>query len=431
MSERIGVYICHCGTNIANTVDVNAVAEYAKTLPDVVVVREYKYMCSDPGQEMIKKDIEENKLTRVVVSSCSPLMHENTFRGAIEDAGLNRFLFQMSNIREQCSWVHIDRKNATEKAKKLVAGAVYRVRWHKELTGRRVSVEQSAMVVGAGIAGIEASLKLAEAGKKVYLVEKEPSIGGHMAMFDKTFPTLDCAACILTPKMVSVGQHPNIELLTYSEVEEVSGFVGNFEVTVRRKARYVDEDKCTGCGSCLERCPVQYKPAENGRPLEPIEMTPEMKRRVDRIIDLHRHEKVPLPAILNEINLELGYLPRPALKYLSQQFHIPLSRIYHIATFYTAFKLEPQGEHTIQVCMGTACYVRGSQRVLESLEQRLEIKAGQTTPDLKFTLETVNCPGSCTMGPVVMLDNRYFSVTPAKVDWFIDSILQATAKLSA
>ena len=421
MSERIGVYICHCGTNIANTVDIRAVAEYAKNLPEVEVVREYKYMCSDPGQEMIKKDIQEHNLTRVVVSSCSPLMHENTFRGTVEDAGLNRFLFQMSNIREQCSWVHSDRKQATEKAKRMVAGAVNRVRWHRELTGREVQLDQSAMIVGAGITGIEAALKLADAGKKVYLVEKEPSIGGHMAMFDKTFPTLDCAACILTPKMVSVGQHPNIELLTYSEVEEVNGYVGNFEVKVRRKARYIDEDKCTGCGSCLERCPVQHKPGDNGHMLPEIEMTPEMQRCVDQIIDCHKHEKVPIPAILNGINQELGFLPKPALRYLSQQLQVPLSRIYHIATFYTAYSLEPQGEHTIKVCLGTACYVRGSQRVLEAFEDRLEIKAGQTTPDMKFTLETVNCPGSCTMGPVVALDDRYLTVDPNEVEQLLRS----------
>jgi NADH:ubiquinone oxidoreductase subunit E/NAD-dependent dihydropyrimidine dehydrogenase PreA subunit len=421
MSERIGVYVCHCGTNIANTVDVRAVAEYAKTLPDVVVVREYKYMCSDPGQEMIKKDIEQDKLSRVVVSSCSPLMHENTFRGAVEDAGMNRFLFQMSNIREQCSWVHSNREQATEKAKRMVAGAVNRVRWHRELTGRKVKLEQSAMVVGAGISGIEASLKLADAGKKVYLVEKESSIGGHMAMFDKTFPTLDCAACILTPKMVSVGQHPNIELLTYSELEEVAGYVGNFDVKLRRKARYIDEDKCTGCGSCLERCPVQHKPGDNGHPPAKIEMTPEMQRRIERIIDHHRHERGPLVLILQDINQELGYLPRPALKYVSQELKIPLSRIYHVATFYKSFSLEPRGEHIIKICVGTACHVRGAQRVLEMLENRLEIKAGQTTPDMKFTLETVNCLGACAMGPVVVLDDRYLTLEPSKVDRLIKS----------
>ena len=209
--------------------------------------------------------------------------------------------------------------------------------------------------------------------------------------------------------------------MTYSEVEEVNGYVGNFEVKVRRKARYIDEDKCTGCGSCLERCPVQHKPGDNGHMLPEIEMTPEMQRRVDQIIDCHKHEKVPIPAILNGINQELGFLPKPALRYLSQQLQVPLSRIYHIATFYTAYSLEPQGEHTIKVCLGTACYVRGSQRVLEAFEDRLEIKAGQTTPDMKFTLETVNCPGSCTMGPVVALDDRYLTVDPNEVEQLLRS----------
>jgi NADH:ubiquinone oxidoreductase subunit E/NAD-dependent dihydropyrimidine dehydrogenase PreA subunit len=421
MSERIGVYICHCGTNIAQNVDIPAAAEFAKTLPEVVVVKEYKYMCSDPGQLMIQKDIKEHKLTRVVVSSCSPLMHEDTFRGVLEDAGLNRFLFQMANIREQCSWVHHDREQATEKTKRLIAGAVNRVRFHKELEGRRVPVEPAAMVVGGGITGIEAALRIAEAGKKVYLVEKEPSIGGHMAMFDKTFPTLDCAACILTPKMVSVGKHPNIELLTYTEVEEVSGFVGNFEVKLRRKARFVDEDKCTGCGNCIERCPVQYQPKDNGRQPAPVEMTPAMQLRIDMVIEQHKHEKVPLPAMLNAINLQLGFLPRPALKYLSRHLQIPLSRIYHVATFYTAFNLEPQGEHVITVCLGTACYVRGAQEVLDSFEDRFEIQAGQTTRDLNFTLETVNCPGSCTMGPVVMVDKQSYRVAPEEFDSFFKS----------
>ena len=257
MHNRIGVYICHCGTNIAQTVDIQELARFAGSLDDVAVVREYKYMCSEPGQDLIKKDIKEDGLTRVVVSSCSPLMHEETFRGACEDAGLNRFLFQMSNIREQCSWVHHDRQKATEKAKRLIAAAVRRVHHHLPLEPQELPVESNVMVVGAGIAGIEAALRIAESGKKVYLVERQSSIGGHMAMFDKTFPTLDCAACILTPKMVSVGQHPNIELLTLSEVEDVSGYVGNFKVKVKERARYVTED-CTGCGECVKVCPCSH-----------------------------------------------------------------------------------------------------------------------------------------------------------------------------
>jgi heterodisulfide reductase subunit A2 len=255
--ERIGVYVCHCGTNISHTVDVEEVTKYAATLPNVVIAREYKYMCSDPGQDLVKDDIKELKLNRVVVASCSPLMHEGTFRRACADAGLNQFLFQMANIREHCSWVHADKAQATLKAKRLIKAAVNRVDWQEPLDVKEVPVNPATLVVGGGITGIEAALQIANSGKKVYLVERDPSIGGHMARFDKTFPTLDCAACILTPKMVSVGQHPNIDLLAYSEVEEVSGFVGNFKVKVRKKAKSVHEELCTGCGLCSEKCPAK------------------------------------------------------------------------------------------------------------------------------------------------------------------------------
>lgn len=252
---RIGVYICHCGHNILGMVDVPAVVAYAATLPNVAVAREYQFMCSDPGQELIKKDIRELGLNRVVVASCSPLMHERTFRRACADAGLNPYLFAMANIREHVSWVSEDKVLATEKAKQLVHGEVNRVALQEPLTPTVVQVTPAALVVGGGIAGIQAALDIADAGKKVYLVEKEASIGGHMSKFDKTFPTLDCAACILTPKMVDVGVHPNIELLTYSEVTKVDGFVGNFKVKVRKKARYVDLTKCNSCGDCWTYCP--------------------------------------------------------------------------------------------------------------------------------------------------------------------------------
>ena len=418
---RIGVYVCHCGTNIAQTVDVPGVTEYARSLPGVVGAKEYKYMCSDPGQDLIRKDIKEQGLTRVVVASCSPLMHEETFRGTCEDAGLNRYLFQMANIREQCSWVHRDRKAATAKAKRLIAAAIRRVRHHKPLEQREVAVRGEALVVGAGIAGIEAALRIADAGKKVYLVEKEPSIGGHMAKFDKTFPTLDCAACILTPKMVLVGQHRNIELLTWSEVEDVSGHVGSFKVKVRRKARFIDEEKCTGCGQCMERCPVQFRPT-NGRmkPGRTLGIEPEMKASADRSLDAHRHERAPLISVLQDINGEFNYLPPDLLRYVSAQLEMPLSRVYHVATFYTAFSLTPRGEHIIKVCMGTACHVRGATRVLDAFENRLEIRAGQTTKDMKFTLETVNCLGACAMGPVIVVDGEYVTVSPAKVNRLVD-----------
>jgi len=256
MERRIGVYICHCGSNIAGTVDCEKVTEFARGLDSVVVARDYKYMCSDPGQNLIKDDIKEHGLSRVVVASCSPRMHEHTFRRACQDAGLNQYLFEMANIREHCSWVHEDKGMATEKAKALVSAAVRRVYYHEPLETKEVPVNPNVLVVGGGIAGIQAALEVADSEHQVYLVEREPSIGGHMAMFDKTFPTLDCAACILTPKMTTVGQHPYIQLMTYSEVVDVSGYVGNFKVKIRKKARYVDEDKCTGCGQCQELCPI-------------------------------------------------------------------------------------------------------------------------------------------------------------------------------
>jgi heterodisulfide reductase subunit A len=255
MKPRIGVYICHCGANIAGTIDVEAVTEFAQGLDSVAVAREYKFMCSEPGQGMIKKDIADLQLDRVVVAACSPQMHEPTFRRVCEEAGVNRYLFQMANIREQCSWVTHDKERATEKAKALVGAAVRRVAHQEPLDVREVGVTPAALIVGGGIAGIQAALDIAGAGYKVYLVERDPSIGGHMIQLDKTFPTLDCSACILTPKMAQVRSHPNIELMTYSEVVEVSGYVGNFQAKIRRKPRYVDESKCTGCGVCSEKCP--------------------------------------------------------------------------------------------------------------------------------------------------------------------------------
>jgi heterodisulfide reductase subunit A2 len=257
---KIGVYICDCGINIAAKVNVPDVVEFARSLPDVTVSKEYKFMCSDPGQDIIKQDIRDGKINRVVVASCSPLMHEGTFRKATSEGGLNQYYFQMANIREHVSWVTADKAAATDKAKALVAAAVRRVAIHQPLERTRVPVNSTVMVVGGGIAGIHAALTMADAGKKVYLVEREPTIGGHMAQFDKTFPTLDCAACILTPKMSAVRSHPNITLWTYSEVAEVSGFVGNFTVKVKRKPRYVIEELCVGCNLCVEAC-VFKKPA--------------------------------------------------------------------------------------------------------------------------------------------------------------------------
>ncbi len=256
--ERVGVYVCHCGTNIAGTVDVADVRAWAAEKlhgSGVVVARDYKFMCSSLGQELIEKDIQELGLTRVVVAACSPHLHEGTFRTACKRAGLNPYLCELASIREQVSWVHTDKAAATAKSKAVVSGAVQRVLENEPLEPLRVPIHPATLVVGGGIAGIQAALELADAGHRVYLVEREPSIGGHMAQYDKTFPTLDCSACILTPRMVSVGSHPNITLLTWSEVEKVDGYVGNFTATIRKKARYVNTDLCTGCGICQEKCP--------------------------------------------------------------------------------------------------------------------------------------------------------------------------------
>ncbi len=258
--ERIGVYVCHCGTNISAVVNVEEVSAWAQeVLADqgVIVSRDYKFMCSSLGQELIEQDIQEKGLTRVVVAACSPHLHEQTFRGACQRAGLNPFLSELVSIREQVSWVHTDKEKATSKAKAVLAGGVARVAHHEPLEPLSVPINPTTLVVGGGIAGIQTALEIADSGQKVILVEREPSIGGHMAQFDKTFPTLDCAACILTPKMVTVGSHPNIELMSWSEVERVDGYVGDFTVTIRQKPRFVDTELCTGCGICWEKCPKQ------------------------------------------------------------------------------------------------------------------------------------------------------------------------------
>ncbi|TFG46177.1 MAG: FAD-dependent oxidoreductase, partial [Dehalococcoidia bacterium] len=247
---------CHCGINIAGVIDVASVAEYAGTLPDVTIARTNKYTCSDPGQEIIKDDIIKHKLNRIVIAACSPSMHEITYRRVLESAGLNPYLLEMANIREHCAWVNPDKVTATSKAKDLVKAAVRRVSTQQPLEPQQIQVNPNTLVVGGGIAGITAAIEIAEAGHHVFLVERNPGIGGHMAQLDKTFPTLDCAACISTPKMSQTGQHPNITLLSYSEVTAVNGHAGNFKVSVKRKSRYVNEKDCKGCGDCATACPV-------------------------------------------------------------------------------------------------------------------------------------------------------------------------------
>jgi heterodisulfide reductase subunit A len=285
---KTGVYVCHCGLNIAGVVDIEEVVKHAKSLPDVAIAKHYAYVCSETGQSMIQEDIKKHNLDRIVVAACSPRMHEETFRKTVAEAGLNPYLLEIVNLREHCSWPHSDEPGkATEKAEELVRMGVARVRLLKPLEKRRISVDKNVLVVGGGIAGMQASLDLADAGFKVCLVEKAPSIGGRMAQLDKTFPTLDCSACILTPKMVDVAKHPNVTLLTNAEVTSVDGFVGNYEVTAVKKPRYVDEDKCIGCELCTHVCPVKVPDRYN----EGLSKT--------RAISIYSPHAVPKVAIIN------------------------------------------------------------------------------------------------------------------------------------
>lgn len=283
--SRIGVFVCHCGTNIAGTVDVERVAKAMESEPNVVYATDYKYMCSEPGQAMVKEKIEEYNLDRIVICSCTPRMHENTFRKMLSGTKINPYMLEIANLREQCSWVHTDKEKATEKAIALARMAVAKVDRNRPLHTSTIPIHKKALVIGGGIAGIQCALDIADAGYKVTLLDREPSIGGRMVMLDKTFPTLDCSACISTPKMVEVSAHPNIELKTYCELEDVSGYVGNFEVTIKQKTRYVNHDLCTGCGLCETKCPTKvlsefnqgmsdrraiYKPFAQAVPAKPV-----------------------------------------------------------------------------------------------------------------------------------------------------------------
>ena len=417
---KIGVYVCECGINIAATVDVEKVAETAKDLPNVTVSRYYKYMCSDPGQALIKSDIENHKLDRIVVASCSPRMHEPTFRAVLEEKDMNPYCLEMVNIREQNAWVHKDREMGTEKAILLVRSGVLKASLLHPLQKKKVGVTPTAMVIGAGIAGIQTALDIGNMGYKTYLVEKSPSIGGRMAQLDKTFPTLDCSACILTPKMVDVARHPNIELLTFSEVTKVEGYVGNFNVQVTKKARSVDESLCTGCGDCWENCPIQYT-AYTDPPNIPVNLQDGEKAILDEIIGKYIGQRGAIMPILEDINDEFKYLPEESMKYVSLEIGYPLSTVYRIATFYNVFSLKPRGRHIINICMGTTCHVRGAPRILERIKTELRIDVGETTEDNRFTLEPVRCLGCCSLAPVITIDGEAFgNMKPNKIARVID-----------
>ncbi len=283
----------------------------------------------------------------------------------------------------------------------------------------------SVLVVGAGIAGIQSSLDLAESGYKVYLVEKNPSIGGVMTMLDKTFPTNDCSMCIVSPKLVEAARHTNIELLSYAEVDKVEGQAGHFTVQVRKKARSVDLSKCTGCGACTAACPVDQRiRLPEAVPVQDDETV----RRTDAILGRYPPQRASLIMVLQDVNSAFNYLPEPALLRISERLGLPYAEVYGTASFYKALSLEPRGDHVIQVCLGTACHVRGAQRILEEFERILSVKSGMTTEDRKFTLETVNCVGACALGPVAVVDGRYHgNLNLARVSKLIDDYAQKEA----
>lgn len=274
----------------------------------------------------------------------------------------------------------------------------------------------AVMVLGSGIGGIQASLDLAEQGFKVYLVDKRSSIGGVMAQLDKTFPTNDCAMCLLSPKLVDAARHPNVEIITYAEFEKITGKAGDFTATVRKRPRFIKEDKCTGCGLCVAHCPVRNMPHfEQEKAPEPKLERRDLEK-ITKILNLYKDEEGTIVPILQDVNQEYKYLPEDILKYVSSKLDIPLSQIYNIATFYNAFSLTPRGKYIIQVCLGTACHVKGAQKIIEALERELAIKAGETTEDRLFSLEAVRCVGCCGLAPVMTVgDDLYGEVTQAKI----------------
>ncbi len=267
----------------------------------------------------------------------------------------------------------------------------------------------AVMVLGAGVAGIQASLDLADMGYKVYLVEDKPSIGGAMAQLDKTFPTNDCAMCLLSPKLVDTARHQNIEIITNSELRKVDGLAGNFTVTINKRPRYIDEEKCTGCGTCTNSCPVRnIAHFEEVDELESVQLSTEEDQSLRDILAKHEAERAAVISVLQDINAHYRYLPENVLRHTARALDIPLSRVYNIATFYNAFSLVPRGKHIIQVCIGTACYVKGGTKIIEAVQRELNIEVDETTEDSKFSLETVSCLGCCGQSPVVRIDEDIY-----------------------
>ena len=279
----------------------------------------------------------------------------------------------------------------------------------------------AALVVGGGVGGMQAALDLAESGIKVYLVDTNPSIGGVMAQLDKTFPTNDCAMCTMAPRLVQIGRHKDIEIITLADVHSIEGQPGNFTVTLRKKPRFVDENKCTGCGTCVTVCPVRNQVYLDGAKEVEIKLEPEDLEKTNKIIEEYRGQQGALVPILQEINSTYNYLPENVLRYVSQELEIPLSLMYRLATFYNAFSLKPVGKHKVTVCSGTTCHVKGARRVVATLGRELGIKPGETTEDMNFTLDTVRCLGCCGLAPVLTVgEDLYGKVTQAKLPKIVE-----------
>ncbi len=417
---QTGVFFSERINGHQSRINFQELEDYLSKIPEVAKIW-YLPSISKSNLKQVAARIRKNRLNRIIIAGNMP--------GFVKDF-VSRALVLSGNDPSQVILADFHNYDAVapadmERAKAIITCAIYGVPFETATAPKEVPVNSETLVIGGGIAGIQASLEIANSNNKVYLVERESTIGGHMAMFDKTFPTLDCAACILTPKMVDVGQHKNIELLSYSEVEGISGVPGNYKVKIRKKVRYVNNN-CTGCGECETACPVTnapqiQAPIKYSRNIEASEI-----EKVDKILHKYRHNGNGSPGehmliqIMQDINLEYRYLPEYSLKYVSERLEVPLSQVYHVATFYTAFSLTPRGEHVIKVCMGTACHTRGAPLILERFESILGIKPNETTEDQKFTLLTVGCLGCCALGPVVNVDNDYHQMSLSKIDKMID-----------
>jgi len=415
-----GIYFCRNANGHTDIVDISQIADYAKDylkVPNVWFPPDIDLVSVKTLAEKIKR----KKLERIIIVGNKPGLEKPFFTKAMVLAGKNPGNIVLADFKEHGAIT----KSDTNMAKAILLCNVYGIPFEIAASPSELAVNPATVIIGAGIAGIQASLEIADSGNKVYLVEKTGTIGGHMAMFDKTFPTLDCAACILTPKMVEVGQHPNIDILTLSELTEVTGIPGNFKVKIRKKARHVNE-KCTGCGDCIENCPVLNIPKVDPSHDYADLLSSEELQWFSNIFSKYSRngngspDKHMLIQILQEVSTKFNYLPESSIKYISQRMEIPLSKVYHVSTFYSAFSLVPRGDHIVKVCMGTACYARGASYILERIESILGIKPDQTTDDKKFTLQTVGCLGCCALGPVVNIDGDYYQMSITKVDKIID-----------